>query len=152
MSKRIAAMIILRSGSRYLLLRRKNEPNRGMYVPVGGKLEPHESPRAAASRELLEETGIEVAAEELTFCGILTESSPTDYNWICYVFLVDIDDCEPPVCDEGLLEWIEHDDRPTVPTPPTNAAIYECVLRGEQFVFDAEYDKNLQMIGMRREV
>jgi len=42
--KKVAAMCILRSGDQYMLLERYNEPNKGMYVPVGGKVEPYESP------------------------------------------------------------------------------------------------------------
>ena len=149
---KIAAMIILRHGTKYLLLRRAKEPNRDKYVPVGGKLEAHETPRAAAKRECREETGLDLPAEDFQFCGILTETAPVDYNWICYVYLVEIADMVPPYCDEGTLEWIEHDALADVPTPPTDAAIYACVRRGERFVFEAEFDEALNMTRLVREI
>ena len=43
-----------------MLLKRFKTPNKGLYTPVGGKLEPHESPLNAAIRETFEETGINV--------------------------------------------------------------------------------------------
>lgn len=150
--KKIAAMIVLRAGNQYLLLRRAKEPNRDKYVPVGGKLEPHETPRAAARRELHEETGFDLPEADLQFCGILTETSPVDYNWICYVYLADIEHCSAPDCDEGALEWIAHEDLPNVPTPPTDVAIYACIQRGEQFVFDAVFDEQLNLLRMEREM
>ena len=58
-------------------------------------------------RETLEETGIIV--KEPKFCGILTESSPTNYNWISYIFSNEIEYINPPISDEGKLEWIEYD-------------------------------------------
>ena len=55
--KRSAAMVVLRNQGHFLLLKRRKPPNAGMYVPVGGKLEPFEDPHTAAIRETLEETG-----------------------------------------------------------------------------------------------
>ena len=150
--KKVAAMVVLRAADRYLLLRRSREPNRDKYVPVGGKLEPHEPPRAAARRECFEETGIDLPETALQFCGILTETSPVDYNWISYIYLAEIAPLPAPACDEGTLEWIAHADLPTVPTPPTDAAIYACLQRGERFVFDATYDDQLRMIRLDREI
>ena len=63
--KRTAAMIVLRHGEEFLLLRRNKEPNAGCYVPVGGKLEPHERPVDAAIRETREEAGLHISKEQL---------------------------------------------------------------------------------------
>ena len=73
-----ASMVILRNGTSYMLLKRNKEPFIGHYVPVGGKVEPHESPIKAAIRETFEETGFTIDSPK--FCGVLVESSPTKYN------------------------------------------------------------------------
>jgi 8-oxo-dGTP diphosphatase len=55
-----------------MLLRRK-PPHAGQWNGVGGKIEPGESPRTCAIREVCEETGIDLAcADELRFGGIVT--------------------------------------------------------------------------------
>ena len=56
--KRTAVMVVLRCGTQFLLLKRAKEPNRGLYVPVGGKVEPYEDPYQTGLREVEEETGI----------------------------------------------------------------------------------------------
>jgi 8-oxo-dGTP diphosphatase len=38
--KRVATLCILRNKDKFLLLKRLKEPNKDMYVPVGGKLDP----------------------------------------------------------------------------------------------------------------
>jgi 8-oxo-dGTP diphosphatase len=144
-----AAMVILRHKTKYLLLNRIKEPFIGHFVPVGGKLDPHESPIQAAIRETFEETGI--AIEKPKFCGILVESSPIKYNWTVFIYLADIDDVPPPPCPEGTLEWIEHDEILNVPTPPTDWHIYKYVVDNQAFMFDAEYDVNLNLIKMTEE-
>ncbi len=148
--KKIAVMVILRCGEKYLLLERSKMPNAGKYVPVGGKLEAHERPIEAAYRETLEETGIDIV--DPVFCGILSETSPIDYNWLCYIYLADIEDQEPPDCNEGRLVWIAGDELATVPTPPTDLAIYDYVYRGIPFVLDARYDGDLNLIDMYDEL
>lgn len=53
------------AAGRLLLVRRANEPNRGLWSIPGGRLEPGETAAEAAARECYEETGIEVAVGEL---------------------------------------------------------------------------------------
>ena len=63
-AKPCAGVLIERSG-RVLLARRAVEPRLGAWDVVGGFLKPDESPQAAARREALEETGMQVVVGEL---------------------------------------------------------------------------------------
>lgn len=141
-------MIVLRAGQQFLLLQRKNPPHVGKYLPIGGKVEPHERPLHAALRETQEETGLILSAEQLHFCGVLVETSPTNYNWVSFIYVADINYQPPPPCDEGTLAWIHFDDIPNVPTPPTDWQIYQNIMQDTPFVLDAWYDKDLNMLGM----
>jgi 8-oxo-dGTP diphosphatase len=148
--KRTAAMVVLRHGDSFLLLKRAKSPNKGKYVPVGGKLEPFENPLNAALRETYEETGLRL--NTVKYCGVLVETSPTDYNWQCNIYVAEIDFIPPPPCDEGTLEWIDFDRVPNVPTPPTDLHIYHYIMAGKPFAFDAVYDENLKLLEMREEI
>ncbi len=53
------AALVFRDGS-VLLVKRRDEPNRGRWSPPGGSLEIGETVEAAAARETLEETGVTV--------------------------------------------------------------------------------------------
>lgn len=150
--KRTAAMVVLRHGEEFLLLKRNKEPNAGRYVPIGGKLEPYERPIDAAIRETYEEAGLRVGKAQLQYAGVLAESSPTNYNWLCFIYVVDISRIPPPPCDEGSLEWIPFHDIPGIPTPPTDWQIYHYLLQGQPFALDAVYDENLTMLEMREEI
>ncbi|CCH53271.1 Mutator mutT protein AltName: Full=7,8-dihydro-8-oxoguanine-triphosphatase [Fibrisoma limi BUZ 3] len=148
--KRTAVLCVLRHGTTFLLLKRLKEPNKDQYTPVGGKLDPYESPLQAAYRETWEETGIK--ADRMTFCGVLTESSPTAYNWTSYVYVAEIDRVPPPPCNEGTLEWIDFADVLNVPTPRTDWFIYDYLLKRRPFAFSAEFDEQLTLLTMREEI
>lgn len=148
--KRAAAMVILRCERQYLLLKRAKAPNMGMYVPVGGKLEPFEDPYSAALRETFEETGI--ALPGLRYAGSLVETSPTSYNWWCNVYLADIAWQAPPPCDEGELAWIGHEELLSIPTPPTDWHIYQMVLEGRPFALNALFDAGMNLVSMTEEI
>lgn len=141
--KKAATICVLKNGDSFLLLKRLKEPNKDLYTPVGGKLDPYETPLSGAMRETWEETGIRV--ETMDFCGILTETSPINYNWISYVYLAEIDKIPPPDCNEGTLEWISFDQILNIPTPKTDWYIYRFLLDKEKFVLDSEYDENMEI-------
>ena len=127
-------------------------PNAGMYVPVGGKVDPYERPIDTAIRETMEEAQIELTADQLRYGGVLTETAPADYNWLCFIFIADIERVPPPPCNEGTLEWIPRSGLLDVPTPPTDWQIYEYLLKGQPFALDALYDAQLNLLEMREEI
>jgi 8-oxo-dGTP diphosphatase len=66
---------------RVLLGLKKEGFGAGKITGFGGKLEPGETPRAAAQRELFEETGISVAACDLQTVGELVFLFPERSAW-----------------------------------------------------------------------
>lgn len=148
--KRTATLCVLKNGKNFMLLKRLKEPNIGLFTPVGGKLDPHESPLKAAIRETWEETGVKV--DHMKFCGLLTESSPVEYNWTNYVYLAEIDFITPPPCNEGELKWINFDDVLKVPTPTTDWFIYKYILDKNLFAFNAEFNEKIELLSMVEEI
>jgi 8-oxo-dGTP diphosphatase len=144
--KRVAVFCIIKSGDQYLLLKRAKEPNKGKFVPVGGKIDPFETPYDAVIRETKEETGITITSP--AFCGVLTETSPVNYNWVSFIYLTEIDYIPAPECDEGELHWIHADQLMDVDTPSTDRYIYQYVAHGKPFVFSAVFDTGLNMTSM----
>jgi 8-oxo-dGTP pyrophosphatase MutT (NUDIX family) len=57
--------VICDDKGRVLLVRRANEPGRGLWSLPGGRVEPGEEEAAAVAREVLEETGLEVTVGRL---------------------------------------------------------------------------------------
>lgn len=141
--KKVATICILRSGEHFLLLKRNKEPNKNLYTPLGGKLDPFETPLNAAIRETWEESGIKV--QHMEFKGILTETSPKKYNWISYVYLADIERQMPNDSPEGELEWIHFDQILQIPTPKTDWFIYKYIQEQKKFIFNAEYDEEMNI-------
>jgi len=148
--KRTAAMVVLRAEDHLLLLRRAKPPNQGLYVPVGGKVDPYEDPYQTALRETLEETGIQL--QQLHYAGSLVETSPVDYNWWCSIYVADIPWQAPPLCDEGTLTWIPFDQLSKLPTPPTDWQIYQYISRRQPFAMRAIYDADLHLLEMVEEL
>ena len=148
--KKVAVLSILRNGNKYLLLKRSREPNKDTYTPVGGKLDPYETPFQAVVRETWEETGIKVTS--MKYCGTLIETSPINYNWVSFVYVADIDFVPAPPCTEGVLEWIDFEDILNVPTPKTDWFIYKYVVENKPFSFNAIFDENLNLLEMVEDI
>lgn len=148
--KQPAVLSVLKSGNKLLLLKRIKEPNKDKYTPVGGKIDPYENPVDTTIRETFEETGIKISNPK--YCGVMVESSPGKYNWICFVYLSEIEYVDPPECNEGTLEWIEFSDLKNIPAPPTDRFIYQYVVENRTFMLNVEYDEHLNILSMYEEI
>lgn len=146
----MAVLCILRSGDAVLLLRRTKALHHGKYVPLGGKVDPHESAREAALREVHEEAGHRL--DGVSFCGVLQETAPNDFNWISYVYAADVERFEPPACKEGVLEWVPLGGIASLPTYEVDRFIYRFCLQGRPFVFDARYDGEVNLLSLVEEL
>lgn len=73
-------------GDRVLFVKRARAPERGCWSLPGGYLELDEAPQAGAARELREETGLEVDAEDLAFVGTIREPLDEDFVLVDIVF------------------------------------------------------------------
>lgn len=68
----LAALAVVVEDDRVLLVRRRNEPDAGLWGFAGGRVEPGETVFAAAERELAEETGVEGEARDfLTLIDVI---------------------------------------------------------------------------------
>ncbi|MER6603896.1 NUDIX hydrolase [Streptomyces parvus] len=65
-----ADVVVTTTDRRVLLIERGWEPHAGAWALPGGHVDPGETSRAAAARELAEEAGVYAAPEELTQVGV----------------------------------------------------------------------------------
>lgn len=96
----------------YVLLGlKKNGFGAGKYNGFGGKIEPGETVRSAAARELEEESGVRVEAHDLHSAGHLTFIFPAKPEWdqIVHVFLTQVWSGEPVESREMRPAWFRTD-------------------------------------------
>lgn len=115
---------------RLLLLHRRQEPNREMYSPVGGKLHTHEGegPHECAAREILEETGVKLRPDELRLTGILSERAyQGESHWLIFLFEatrpIDPGELKWEEFREGKLEWHAVEEVDQLPIPFTDRQV-----------------------------
>lgn len=115
---------------RLLMLHRAKNPNKGMYSPIGGKLEQQlgEGPHQCAVREIHEEAGIIVSEDELHLMGIVSECAyEGQAHWLIFLFevkrTIHPDEITLMDMDEGMLEWIPEDQLESLELPATDRAI-----------------------------
>ncbi len=111
---------------RLLLVRRGQEPGRGLWSVPGGRLEPGETVAEGCAREVLEETGLRVVPGALV--GTVERAAPDDSTYV-------IDDLDCAVArgvelgHDGLpllaagddaddAAWASYDDLATLPLVP----------------------------------
>ena len=110
----LATLCYIRRDGRTLMLQRLSESKEGQrvtYNALGGKVEPGESPRACAIREVKEESGLIV--QKIAFKGMVTitgVSRPDLANRDWYVLIYEVTDWTGDVTDggpEGIPVWVE---------------------------------------------
>ena len=143
-----SVLVYTRRGDEVLVMHRNKEPNLGLWVAPGGKVEIGESPYDTAQREMLEETGLTV--EQLQFRGFCTEVSPRpDWQWLLFIFVTDAfhGDLQPDQ-REGDLAWVSVEDYlRDLPIPQADVIFAPRVLAADGGFFQAKfvYDNDLKL-------
>ena len=108
-----------------LLLRRRRQPNRGLWSPCGGKLDmaAGESPHACACREAGEETGLKLRPPDLHLTGLVSEHGyQGQAHWLMFLFEVRPRlALLPPPHREGDFAFFSPALIPSLPIPQTDA-------------------------------
>jgi 8-oxo-dGTP diphosphatase len=125
MPYKISTLVYARNTAGELLLMRRNKsPNKGLWSPIGGKLETAtgESPYEAAVREVKEEIGMEINASDLHLFAMIAEKNYEDRcHWLMFLF-----DCRkaltelPPPIDEGTFGFFSEGEIETLDVPATD--------------------------------
>ena len=146
----LATLVYAIRGDEVLLHRRVKDPNKGLWVAPGGKLEPDESPTECAVREMREETGLEV--EDPVLRGIMTEVSPRpDYQWITFIFASERwTGALAPAAGIGEFRWIRTSEVFALEIPPTDRIFFARVIRvaDRPFLLKFTYDGQLRITRM----
>ncbi len=107
--KRATLVFLIRRGSpnAVLLGRKKRGFGQGKYNGFGGKIEPGEDARAAATREVAEEAGVRVAPADLVPAGRITFFFPaeTRFDHDVTLFVAHRWEGEPHETEEMAPRW-----------------------------------------------
>ncbi|MDX3490603.1 NUDIX hydrolase [Streptomyces sp. ID05-18] len=106
---RYTADVVCVRGGDVLVIERGWDPHKGMNALPGGHVDPGESSRAAAARELLEETGVQVDASDLTLVGVwdAPDRDPRGrYITVAYLVTVPDDTTAHAGDDAAAVRWV----------------------------------------------
>jgi len=134
MHYKISVLVFIRNeNGEFLMIQRNKAPNKGLWSPIGGKLEMEtgESPHECAVRETFEEVGLAIDSSKLhLFCMIAEKAYEGSNHWLMFLF-----DCRTPIgklpatIDEGRFAFFSREDIETLPIPETDReglwAIYD---------------------------
>lgn len=119
-------VFLLVEGSQVLLLRRHNTGYAdGQYSVIAGHLEGAETVEAAATREALEEVGVQLDPAGLSVVGVMhrrEEDERIDWFLAARGWAGTPANCEPAKCDE--LRWAALDDLPENVIPYVRRALH----------------------------
>lgn len=105
---RLTTLCYLKDENKVLMLyrnKKKNDPNAGKWIGVGGKIEENETPIEACHREFLEETGLELINPVLR--GIVLFISDCYESEMMFLYTASSFSGTLKETEEGELAWIE---------------------------------------------
>jgi ADP-ribose pyrophosphatase YjhB (NUDIX family) len=141
----LCTMIYCLARDQVLLMRRNKEPNLGLWVAPGGKVEPGESPYDCAQRELGEETGLKTRG--LLFRGLITLTSPRpDWQWILFLYVATgLSGHLDGDRREGEFRWWSLREVHTLPMPQADKVFFATIIDCAQPFYEATYVYNANL-------
>jgi 8-oxo-dGTP diphosphatase len=115
---KIGTLCYLEHDNKMLLLHRnkkENDMHEGMYIGLGGKLIPGETPEGCIEREFYEESGLKVSKLRLRGHITFPKFDGVD-DWYVFVFSAYEYSGQLIECPEGTLEWVAIDEVLSKPT------------------------------------
>ena len=106
----LTTLCYLERDGKYLMMHRtskENDINKDKWIGVGGHFEEGESPEECIKREILEETGYDLALEDIEYRGIITFVSDRGDYELMSLFTAAAPSSDPGPCDEGELVWVD---------------------------------------------
>jgi 8-oxo-dGTP pyrophosphatase MutT (NUDIX family) len=142
-------LVYARRGDEVLLMHRKQQPNAGLWVAPGGKIEPGESPYETALREFAEETGLK--AQDLQLRGLCTlVPLLKQHLWFIFIFVTrDFQGTLNTDFEEGDLAWVALEEYLTMlPKPGADAVFAPKILTATEGLFQAKfvYDAQVSLV------
>lgn len=111
--KILATSVYLIRNKEILFLVRNKENDKvhkqGMYLPIGGKIEPGEGIEACAIRETAEESGVIIKSLELKGIDYIRSHMGGDDDWVNFIFVSRDFEGEPKPGNEGHFDWVDID-------------------------------------------
>lgn len=108
---KVAAAVLIEQDGRVLLVRRVNEPFRGMWTLPAGFVNGDEDPADAAARECLEETGLSVRITRVLDV-IAGREHERGADFIIVYFAEVISGSLAPADDADAVEWFTRENLP----------------------------------------
>ena len=103
----LSTLCYIEKDNQYLMLHRtkkKNDINKDKWIGIGGKFEENESPEECVTREVKEETGLNLESYQLR-CIVTYVSTNWETEYM-YVFTSNEFTGDIIECNEGELQWI----------------------------------------------